>query len=395
MFRLNETLLALMAANRSRRQELNDAKAQQLVPVLVYVGTLMVVGAIGNGLVCYVYYFRFKKTTSSYFILWLAILDLITCLVGMPFELVDLLKPYTFDIPIACKIMRFTESVTIIASGITLIGVAFDRYYKVCKPLRRFPNRTAKLLNLGSFTIAVTFSWPALLVFGPKVVPTMDPYVEGLECSVDEGVKGGTLVILYYVFLAIVFTVSVTFLSILYGLLARTVLQRRKITIGEVLEDVNRKNSSSLRSNSDKDNDSVFAGPVKKFPRRKRLFSREESDESRRSSSLGGRIRAGKTTRILFIVSSVFVISFLPYVIVKIIQTLMKDFSDYPSVAAEVVYNLFVRFTNINNAVNPIIYSFMHKNFRKECIIAFRRLLHCEDKNKSLRRGFSRKSPSI
>jgi hypothetical protein len=57
---------------------------------------LMIIGVIGNTIVLYVYKFRFRRSTSRIFILSLAVFDLITCLLGMPFHIMDMLYPYMF-----------------------------------------------------------------------------------------------------------------------------------------------------------------------------------------------------------------------------------------------------------------------------------------------------------
>ena len=100
---------------------LNDEKAWLYLPVIVFLAVLVLVGSLGNALVLCVYWRKAYKASSHYFILSLAALDLFTCLVGLPTEIADLRFPYMFNLPIACKLLRFTHSSTIIASSIILI----------------------------------------------------------------------------------------------------------------------------------------------------------------------------------------------------------------------------------------------------------------------------------
>lgn len=116
-------------------ERLNDERAVYFIPAVLWVLTLMVVGVLGNTLVIYVYRRRFKRTSSNYFILTMAIFDLVACGVGMPTEIYDLLKPFTFSSDVGCKIFRSTEIFTIYGSVVVLVEIAFDRYFKICRPL--------------------------------------------------------------------------------------------------------------------------------------------------------------------------------------------------------------------------------------------------------------------
>ena len=116
-------------------ERLNQERAVYLLPAVIWVILLMIIGIIGNGLVIYVYRRRFKRTSSNYFILTMAIFDLVACLIGMPTEIYDLLKPFTFYSEFGCKVFRSTENFTVYGSVVVLIEIAFDRYFKICRPL--------------------------------------------------------------------------------------------------------------------------------------------------------------------------------------------------------------------------------------------------------------------
>ena len=93
----------------------------------------MVIGVIGNSLVVYVYRRRFKKTSSNYFILTMAVFDLFSCVIGMPTELYDLNNPLTFYSNTGCKLLRGSYTFGIFGSAIILVEIAFDRFFKICR----------------------------------------------------------------------------------------------------------------------------------------------------------------------------------------------------------------------------------------------------------------------
>ncbi|XP_005103907.1 uncharacterized protein LOC101848449 [Aplysia californica] len=88
--------------------------------------------------------------------------------------------------------------------------------------------------------------------------------------------------------------------------------------------------------------------------------------------------RIDKTTVVAFAVSSVFVLSFVPYLTLMFVRAFIKDFDYNLDGAALWLYNIFVRFYFLNSALNPILYGLLNERFRQEC----RRLLRCCGNNK-------------
>ncbi|KAK7497688.1 hypothetical protein BaRGS_00011083 [Batillaria attramentaria] len=183
-------------------------KATLYIPVIVFLIVLIVTGTLGNLLVCCVYWRKPYKASSHYFILSLAILDLFSCLIGLPTEIADLSFPYIFNMPVACKVLRFTHSSTIIASSTILIQVAFDRYFRICKLGQQFSVRKAKLLHVRY-----------------EVLPAAD-------CSTDDSVRGTIYPTIYYLFLFTLFFLTITFFAVLYSRIGVAIWRRKRKTIG-------------------------------------------------------------------------------------------------------------------------------------------------------------------
>jgi hypothetical protein len=107
--------------------ELNHEEAKQYIGGVVFVSIIMVFGFVGNLHVLLVYTFRIKPSNHRIFILVLGALDFTTCIVGMPFIIVDLRNPLTFTMPFACKTLRFINYFICSASIFTLLVIAADR----------------------------------------------------------------------------------------------------------------------------------------------------------------------------------------------------------------------------------------------------------------------------
>jgi uncharacterized membrane protein SpoIIM required for sporulation len=75
-------------------------------------------------------------------------------------------------------------------------------------------------------------------------------------------------------------------------------------------------------------------------------------------------IRTIRITTMLFIITVIFVISFLPYLIISILNGMDNHFWNDMSTGELVIINLLMRTYFINNMVNPIVYWFLD-NFAK------------------------------
>lgn len=399
--------------------KLNSEKIVLLLPVIIFVIITILIGLVGNSLVCYIYTYRLRRSPSRYFILFLALLDLISCVVGAGSELSDLFQPYVFTATWSCKLLRSGLSFTIISASFTLICVAFDRYYKVCKPLKAFPVKKVKILCVLVAVLSIALSSPALAIFGLKSVKTNYEDIVGHECSTNDEIRKTALPIVYYVILFTAFLILLTCFILLYIRIGLEIWKRKKLTIGETLPELIRNIKSNTMSKSIRSESCTADEPSSRS-----LHTEEDNSESRtgydnnainetdsclktinrtntlssidvekripkarpklkrRRSNLGRMsVRTLRTTSIFFAVSAAFVLSFLPYLIANIVKFTKVAFYDIQNSTEEVVYNFCVRSYFISNCINPIIYSALNVNFRKECKKllkrAFRRLKRC------------------
>jgi len=113
-------------------QILNDDIARLLIPAVVYISLVMVLGLFGNAFVCYYYTFKEKNSTNTFFIVVLSVYDLLTCFITMPTEIAIIALYYTFVDNLACKALRFVNFFLAIASMLTLVAKATDRYKRIC-----------------------------------------------------------------------------------------------------------------------------------------------------------------------------------------------------------------------------------------------------------------------
>ena len=80
-----------------------------------------------------------------------------------------------------------------------------------------------------------------------------------------------------------------------------------------------------------------------------------------------------KAAKLLFLVTLLFIISWMPFFIIRMSQTIEKSQSDDHSPLSKVIEHFLNHCFYINNAVNPIVYSIINKNFRRDCLTLFKR----------------------
>lgn len=74
------------------------------LPTFILLSVLITVGLPGNVLTLLVYGFRFPASTTKSFIMAMAVFDIINCLVGIPFEMIDLRFDMVLDVAVICKV---------------------------------------------------------------------------------------------------------------------------------------------------------------------------------------------------------------------------------------------------------------------------------------------------
>lgn len=356
---------------KSYLQYLSREAALKNVSVIVCLSMLMLAGAVGNLLVLYVYSFRFKRSSSSYFIISLAIFDLLACTLSIPTEIYDILNKYTFYNQAVCILLRYSGSFVQYASAYLLVGVAVDRYIKICHPLKMIPSMKIKWMCVVAAIAGFLSSIPTILLFGLKNEKTKIESIYGSNCSIRQKFLKSRLRQYYFNIVIVLFLLCVIAMIILYVLIWCTVKRRRLSVIGDSIK---RKPSDSdsgrparlkkqCSVNSDDNNNSVFVEDGEhtslKRSRRRRMSS---------VSAALKKIKVTRTTLLLFAVTAAFIISYLPAIMAMLLRRKMFRLRH-----GELIYTFFVKFNFINNAINPLIYSFLNVNFRNECKKIFQR----------------------
>lgn len=383
----------------------NEEEAIRRIPVIVYLGILLIVGVVGNFTVMVIYTRYFPSSNRRTFVLCLASLDLTACVLCVPFEIADMALPYMFYETIACKFFRFFQPFTAVGSALVLLVIAIERYIKVCHPLRRqMSHFQAKLFCGTAIGIAVFCSWPTSVFHGRKKI-FLRNNITGIDCSRDDYYKNSTSKFVYDVALAVMCVIGMTSLMTLYTLMGKTIYRQEKFReknayFGRHLSNKRQLPRESVSIQEDSTNTMLSDGaPLEssdgkenKKPKRI-IFSKKgynspsitlaeknnapplnnSNIRKERLKSQSNKIKSSrKITKTMFIITLVFVLSYLPHLAILFVK-LLTDGASHSKVLSSTVFPLISRSLFINNVANPIIYGFWDASFRQKCMWCFLR----------------------
>lgn len=95
---------------------------------------LSITGTAGNALVLCVFSRRKDRQVSTLFILSLAMVDFSTCLFVVPFTVYMESVDFRVDVDPVCKLYHFLITCNIPFSAMVMVAIAVDRYFCICHP---------------------------------------------------------------------------------------------------------------------------------------------------------------------------------------------------------------------------------------------------------------------
>ena len=161
------------------------------------------------------------RTLTGFLFVNMAVADLLVTFIAMP---VTMSIPYTNLrwLPgilgqITCKVVYFSLHVSIVASILSLMLMAVDRFLGVVFPFRRFPSfRRAKLLNVLIWLISMIAMIPAALFWGIKKGEPKGMYCQPDFKEVFGDFEKGVMVFYTYLFL-LAYLIPLLMISLLYS----------------------------------------------------------------------------------------------------------------------------------------------------------------------------------
>lgn len=317
--------------------------------ILTFYTILIIFGATGNGLVCYVVTRNaHMRTPRNIFIINLSISDLTLCLFTQPLNLYRLLHHYWMLGGFMCKFVAMCQGTNIFVSTISITAIALDRFQVIVYPTKDSMKKIGAAAALVSIWIISFFMASPLLIFNVFKVdqPAENVPVYFYRCVEDITLieeKGAysiaSMVVQYILPIAIV---VVAHARICHKLKYRMVHQ----------------NTNSAPNTG-------------RSPFQKRKNQRQER-------------RKRRTNILLAMIASVFAISWFPLNILNILLDVsngkLKALEENVSVAFVICHILVLS----SACTNPLLYGWLNENFRNEfikvlcckCCFKFKTCLH-------------------
>lgn len=296
----------------------NDAEAMQRLPTIIYLTILGVIGVVGNVIILLIIGLVYKPNNFRCYILTLAALDLTACCISIPAEIADNALPLMYYSENFCKFARLIGNIAKLGSAFVLVVMAVGRYRKICFPFNKnLSLKTARILCIISIVVAVVFSWANVIIQGHKV-EHFPGNITGYGCSTDDDLRDTEYPFIQATTMLVIFAIVFFILTFLY---ARIIWELR----------------DHFRMN--------------------RLLRIENGKEQTKH----------RVTKLFFVITLAFIISFIPHLTLEAIRTLKHGNILPPSPWVLGILPLLARSYFVNNVINIFVYYMGDPLFRKQC----------------------------
>lgn len=367
----------------------------ELSIVFVMLALFSLAGSIGNALVLYIYSKKRDITTSSLFILTLAGTDFFTCLVIIPYNIAVLNVNYRLQYEFLCKLYMFLITCNVPFSAFIMVAIAFDRYFCICHPFLHaitIPRAKVIVLTMGIFacflgiitslcygivpfidlsdanstlggvsntSMEINTSVNYTIKYASQTTPGNNSTTNDLAgmCYPSNYVFDISFTNVYQKIYAGFYLLSFLVVFVLYGLIYRSIHIRRT-------QKAKRKRTSLFPSSPTEYSAAETQLTILNGADDNRETEPEQKKFRKKTIGLKEKVLYAniRTAAMLFIVTVVFLFSFLPA------WLMAHDLLTYNMV---VFYMYFMY-----NVGNPVIYAFMNTSFRDDLRVLFKRVFN-------------------
>lgn len=396
---------------RTIADQMNFTRAKLMLPVIGMMTMFMLVGAFGNALVLFVYRRRTRKTTST-FIMILAATDLFASVFIHPYIIYKLFNNYDQTWVGLCKIFEFFVHLNLGTSALVLLLIAVDRFFAICRPMKfLLVDKNMYKGMIAICALSVVISTPLFEFYGaaPYEIDLGNVIFVEYKCHYQVKYQNSPALLVFSCFIMTGFLIETIAMTCLYRSVAvtayRSIRAIRPLSNAHILAGFTPRNA---RNTPNPGRTTVISRTPSPVQTTSRDFTTTENLESRRNTLLFARtfsIHASKemkdlsipqrtnntvepksykngadtrnlvsrlkAAKMLFLVTAVFFLSWLPFFVMRICYILNPNYLGIISDWKLVLESLLNHFIYLSNAANPLIYTFINKEFRKECLRLF------------------------
>nr|XP_060627324.1 gastrin/cholecystokinin type B receptor [Anolis sagrei ordinatus] len=351
------------------------------VRVLLY-AAIFLLSLVGNALIVVVLVLnRRMRTVTNSFLLSLALSDLMVALFCMPFTFIpNIMQNFIFG-KVICKAVAYLMGMSVSVSTFSLVAIAIERYNAICNPLQ---SRVWQTRSHAYRVIAATWLLSALLmlpypVYSSISSPPGHPYI--FQCSPHW--PGMHVRQAWYVLLLVtLFLVPGLVMTVAYGLISRELYRGIQFEM-----DLTRKATAHQNGGTEphvvvevEEGDGCYVqgplpGPAGPPPVELSVLTPAMPDRARVNSSEAKLLAKKRVIRMLVVIVAVFFACWLPIYGANTWRAFDAE-SAHRALAGTPIS--FIHLLSYASAgINPFVYCFMNKRFRKAFAATFTRCCCC------------------
>ncbi|XP_043918088.1 cholecystokinin receptor type A [Protopterus annectens] len=342
----------------------------QMVRILLY-SLIFLLSVLGNTLIITVLVRNKRmRTVTNIFLLSLAFSDLMLCLFCMPFNLIpNLLKDFIFG-DAMCRIATYFMGISVSVSTFSLVAISLERYSAICNPLK---SRVWQTKSHALKVIAATWFLSFTIMLPYPIYSQLVPFMKtsnstGNMCRLVW--PSDVIQQSWYIFqLLILFLIPGVVMMAAYGLISLELYRGIKFEMNQRRFTQERKNSSECSRYED--GDGCYLQKSKKRFEMQQLSTTSISkiNRARSNSSAASLMAKKRVIRMLIVIVIMFFICWTPIFSVNTWRAFDRFSADIRLTGTPISFIHLLSYTSA--CVNPIIYCFMNKRFRKAFLATF------------------------
>lgn len=345
------------------------------IPNIIITIVYLLLGIVGNSFVIYIYAFATKSNINNkYFILVLAIIDNIACVVNCVFTIVLDTMQLTFTNPIFCKILRVACHVTALTSAFVLLIIAIQRYLLVCRPFgRQMTPPWRRNFVIISIVLSFLLGFPAIVFYGPTPVSPIGYNVNGTACKYESHYVGSHGLAIYNAVFMLTCVSGIITICVLYAMVVKKIYKQRKKFSKNNRRSDNNKSIQIIKETST--TDSEIPSDTRPMNSDSHSLDRSLKRKTSLSSFAKYTIRSNKKKAkeslkyhrfsLMFItLTIVCIVSFMPLRTLEFLEVKDKDFVKKTFGTNMPLYRFLYTSYILNNIANPFIYGLFDNEFR-------------------------------
>ncbi|XP_021368206.1 cholecystokinin receptor type A-like [Mizuhopecten yessoensis] len=336
-----------------------------------FLSLLSITGTLGNAVVFLTNLRCDKPSNYRTLIQCLALVDFLSCAVGIPGYVLKARYQYTIESNTLCRVLTVFHFYVGITSLTILSFSAIERFRKTCRPFgSQFNRKEIKRVCVCLNIFGLLLSAPSAYAFNSEEVNLQNGSLIGRTCKLEKDRIFSRVYISVFIF-CLIFCVLVD--TVFYSLIGRKIISQNKrgpktvsfrnrpVKTPEVSSDRDRKPDSSQRMSN------VSLTSISQ--------QQDHNNATKRNTSLKGKALYEKSVQIsvMFLVCSLLsCASFVPLFVFRCMEIYDAKLRERTFEALGPMAAILNRFHVINHVINPIVYCLLSSNFRDECLSLFK-----------------------